>query len=131
MLCLTKNIIDGNLTTTRDPQSFLLTFNNTWNEYFSKYADNFRVKVSKLANTDYDCKIKQDKSFEYIFKISCAINKNISEGEILKLTLENLPNETEFSDITIRRKEYTVPMKAFITCPENFTYNIGSYKLFI
>ena len=101
------------------------------NEYFSKYADNFRVKVSKLANTDYDCKIKQDKSFEYIFKISCAINKNISEGEILKLTLENLPNETEFSDITIRRKEYTVPMKAFITCPENFTYNIGSYKLFI
>lgn len=130
LFCLRKTLIAANLSTTRNPKSFLLTFNETWDDYFSNYSKNFKIELSNLTTADYNCKINQEKSFRYIFGISCEILKNISAGESLHLTLLNLPNETEYSDIAIRTKEYKLPMKTYIVCPENYTLNDGKYSVY-
>jgi hypothetical protein len=58
---------------------------------------------------------------------SPAKSSNITAGQSLKLTLLNLPNVTEYSNKAIRIKEYSLPMNAYIICPENFTFKVGKF----
>ena len=55
-ICNPKIIISGNLSATDDPRSFILSFNEAWEEYFINYEANFKIEITGENSTDYNCK---------------------------------------------------------------------------
>lgn len=128
--CKPKIILQGNLNFTADPTIFYLSFNGTWDLYFENYKTNLQLEITNLDFYNYECNVSRIAYGNTSFLINCTYKVNITEKNVLKIELLSVPLETESSIIVIREKEYSISMKNYVRCDEDYIFNTGTTFFF-
>ncbi len=124
-VCKEQRRVSGNLSAINNPKVFLLSFSETWPEYFSNFSA--EVNISDLPKESYSCVTAGDPSKIQAYSISCKFSSNVTASSNISVKLQNLPPTNNSSFTVLTQKEYSLQLAELIICPDSgFEWDSGN-----